>query len=487
MTRDKVVKDKTAKGLIWGGASNIVQQLLNLIFGVWLSRILDVEDYGTIGVLTIFSLVATTLQESGFTQALANKTNPTHKDFNAVFWCSSSIGVVIYIILFLLAPSIASFFNSPNLIPLSRFLFLGFVFASIGTAHNAYLFRYMMVKERAISMITGLLVAGIVGVTLAYNGYAYWGLAAQHITYIICTNVLFWHFTKWKPSLKISFTPIKEMFKFSYKILITKLCIHLNNHIFNIILGRLFNKKEVGYFTQANKWNLMGSSVVTEMIQGVAQPLFKETSYNIHVQKSVLIKMLKFTSFVSFPALLGLAYTAPEFIEILLTDKWINSASILSILCIGGAFLPINNLLSNLIISKGKSNTYMWITIALVLTQLTFALILYPYGIKNMISSFVLLQIVWFNIWCWFIKKELAITAKEILISVLPYAIITIIAVCITEFCIPTTINTYITLVSKIIAVTTIYLLSLYVGRFSILTETAYQLKSIISKKKNND
>lgn len=477
------LKDKTARGLVWGGFSNVTQQLLNLVFGVWLSRILNVEDYGTIGVLTIFTLIATTLQESGFTQAVTNKKNATHRDFNSIFWCSSFIGVFLYIILFFCAPFIASFFNSPNLVALSRFLFLGFVFSSLGTAHNAYLFKHMMVKERAISMITGLFVSGIVGVTLAYQGYAYWGLACQHLAYIICTNLLFGYFTKWKPTLEFSFAPIKEMFSFSYKILITKICIHLNNHIFNIILGRLFSKKEVGYFTQANKWNLMGSSVITEMIQGVAQPLFKNVNDDKTLKEQVFLKMMRFTAFITFPALLGLAFVAPEFIEILLTDKWSFSASLLSILCLGGTFLPLNNLMSNLIISTGKSSIYMWNSIALVALQLISALFLYPFGIKSMIASFVVLQFVWFFVWYYFAQRIISISLLKLLREVVPYALITCIVIAITNLTVVSIDNIYLLLSLKVILVTVLYFTILFFGKFSILTETIYQLKRIIFKR----
>lgn len=469
---------------MWGGASNLILQFLNLTFGIWLSRILSVEDYGTIGVLTIFTLIATTLQESGFTQAIANKKSPSHNDFNAIFWCSSAIGLTTYITLFFLAPSIATFFNNPDLVPLARFLFLGFVFASLGTAHNAYIFKNMMVKERAISMIIGLTFSGTIGVVLAYNNYAYWGLAIQHVTYVICTNLLFSYFTKWKPTLKIDLKPIKSMFRFSYKILITKLCIHLNNHIFNIILGHLFNKREVGVFTQANKWNLMGSSIITEMIQGVAQPLFRETAEIKNIQEDVFLKILRFTAFIAFPTLLGLAYTAPEFITILLTEKWTDSAYLLRILCVGGAFLPLNHLLANFIISTGKSSIYMWNTIALLVSQIAAAILLYPLGIKYMMYSFVILQVIWFFIWYIFIKRELNISIYKLLTQVFPYLLYSAITIGLSTVCLQYISNIYLLLFLKIAIVFSSYLLLLLLKKDYILKETIYYIKKTILTKK---
>lgn len=480
-TQTPSLKEKTIQGLFWGGFSIGLQQLLNLVFGIWISRILNASDYGIIGVLTIFTLIATTLQESGFTQAIANKKDATLKDFNSIFWCSSFIGISLYIILFFAAPLITEFFNMPELTKLSRFLFIGFVLSSFGTAYNAYLFKNLMVKQKAISTLSGLFVSGIVGVTLAYGGYAYWGLAAQHITYVLVTNFLFFYFSQWIPKLSFSSATIKELIPFSSRILITKICNHINNHVLNIIIGKFFSQIEVGYYSQSNKWNLMSSSIVTEMVHGVSQPVLRTVDKEKDRQKNIFLKLLRFTSFTAFPLLFGLAYIAPEFIEIALTAKWLPSAELLQIICIGGAFLPINNLLSNLLISTGKSNQYMWITVVTGSLQVISALILYPYGIKNMVIGVVSLQVFTTLLWFSFAKKGLSITFYEFLKDIIPYAIAMAISIGACFIILPNDLNIYLFVIAKIGIVATIYLTILIVFKSSILME-CYQ---IIRKKKS--
>ena len=161
------LKDKTAKGLLWGGLSNGIQQLLNLVIGIFLARLLSQSDYGMVGMLAIFTALGTTLQEGGFISALNKRRNASYEDFNAVFWTSLGIGVTIYIILFLSAPLIANFYNEPRLIPLSRYIFLSFVISSLSTAPRAYMFRNMMVRETSIMTIISLAVSGIVAVAMA--------------------------------------------------------------------------------------------------------------------------------------------------------------------------------------------------------------------------------------------------------------------------------------------------------------------------------
>lgn len=194
---EQSLKEKTAKGLFWGGLSNGVQQLLNLFFGIFLSRILNAEDYGMVGMLSIFSLIAGSLQESGFTAALANKRNISHKDYNAVFWFSTGLSACLYLILFLCAPLIAEFYHTPELTALARYTFLGFFVASLGIAHSAYLFRNLMVKQKAMAVTIGLTASGTIGITMACLGFAYWGIATQSIVYVGTINICYWCFSPW--------------------------------------------------------------------------------------------------------------------------------------------------------------------------------------------------------------------------------------------------------------------------------------------------
>lgn len=482
MTIDEsTLKGKTAKGLFWGGMSNGAQQLLNLFFGIFLARILNAEDYGMVGMLTIFTVIAGSLQESGFTNALVNKKDASHKDFNAVFWFSTLLGVTLYIILFFCAPLIAQFYHKPELTPLARFLFLGFLMSSTATAHNAILFKRLMVKQKAIAQITGLTISGIVGVTMAFNGMAYWGIATQSVVNIMITNALFWYFSPWRPTLSINLRPLKQMFEFSSKILVTNIFIQTNNNIFSLLLGRLFSTAEVGYYTQANKWDNMGYSLIGNMVNGVAQPVLTAVSDDQDRQRNVFRKMLRFTSFISFPAMFGLALVAHELIVIAVTDKWLPCVTILQWLCIWGAFFPITTLYTNLIISKGKSNIYMWNTIALGVLQLVALLFAHPYGIQTMIITFVLINVGWLFIWQYFVWRLLRLTLIKALKDILPFAFFALATMAVTYFITLNVSNIYLVFTIKIIIATAIYIFTMWVTNSVVFKES---MQFLLNRKK---
>ena len=469
---EQSLKDKTAKGLFWGGVSNGVQQLLNLFFGIFLARLLTPTDYGMVGMLTIFSALASILQEGGFISALTNRKKTEHKDYNAVFWFSLLMGTSLYALLYIGAPLIADFYNQPELTDLARLSFLGFLISCTNVAPRAFLFKHLKTKENAIISFLSLTLSGITGITLAANGFAYWGIAIQSITYTLSMTIFSYYFSGWCPSWKIDFTPIQEMIGYSSKLIVTHAFHIINANLFSVLLGKFYSEKEVGYFNQANKWNTMGYTTINGMITSVAQPVLSSISEDKGYQLKALRKMLRFTAFVSFPAMFGLSLTAPEFITLAITDKWLPSAHIMQILCIGGAFLPISNLFSQLLLSRGHSSIYMWCTILLSILQLTTAYIAYPYGLETMLYAFIIVNISWIGVWLHFVHREIGLACLSFLKDICPYLLLSGGLVILAHYATLNIESIIIRLTGKIVSVGGLYLLILWLMKSVILQES---------------
>ncbi|WP_164110931.1 MULTISPECIES: lipopolysaccharide biosynthesis protein [Sphingobacterium] len=453
------LKNKTTKGLLWGGLSNGLQQVIGALFGILLSRVLTPSDYGMIAMVTIFSLIASAFQESGFVNGIANKASVGHKDYNAVFWCTISASTILYIILFFCAPLIAGYYKIPELKPLSRLVFLSFWTGSFGIAHNAYLFRNLMVKERAITLFCALVISNLAGLTFAYLGFAYWGIAIQTIIYTSTCSLLFFYFSKFRPSFKFNFEPLKEIIGFSSKIFVTNVFIHINNNVYSLVLGKYYSPKDVGNVGQAVKWNLMGQSVITNMINNVVQPVLNEIQHDQDRQVRVFRKILAFTSFIAFPLLFGLALVSEEFIIIALTEKWLDSAPYLKQLCVGGAFLVVSNVFSNLILSKGKSNIYLLSIVSFGIIQLLILLFAHGSGILFMLQLTVLLQISWLFVWYTLAKPYINYSLLNILYDVFTYALFAALAASIANFSISFFSNDYLRLTVAILSMCLSYVI----------------------------
>ena len=260
------LKDKTAKGLFWGGVSNGVQQMLAMLLGIYLARTLSEEDYGLVGMLAIFSGIAGTIVNSGFTVALTNKKEVTRAEYDAVFWFMTLVGLALYGILFAAAPWIADFYGRPELTALARVLFIAFFLAGIGGVSYTVMFKRLMVKEQAKIDIASLILSGLVGISLAMAGFAYWSLAIQSVVYVGASSLLKCYVAPWRPSLRIDFRPLRGLFGFSVKLFLTNLFIQVNTNIVSVLLGRLYDARQVGYYSQGYKWMGMGNTFLSNFV-----------------------------------------------------------------------------------------------------------------------------------------------------------------------------------------------------------------------------
>ena len=393
------LKEKTAKGMFWGGLNNGMQQLVGLVFGILLGRLLSPSDYGMMAMISIFSLVATALQNSGFTAALANLKAPAHEDYNSVFWFNIIVGLSLYGVLFVCAPLIASFYHNEAITPLCRYAFLSIVLAGMGTAQSAYLFKNLMVREQAKAGITAIVLSSVTGATMAWHGMAYWSLATQGLVFVGVNTLMVWHYSPWRPTRDICFGPVRRMFRFSCKILATTIITHVNTNVLNILLGRYFSERDTGHYNQAYQWDSKCFMLVQGMVQQVAQPVLVGLNGEAGRQLKVLRKMMRFTAFISFPLLFGLSLVAEEFILLTITDKWLASARLMQVLCVGGAVMPLCTLLTNTIISKGRSDTYLYGTVALGVVQIAVMAGIWPLGIYTMVVAHAAINIIWLFVW----------------------------------------------------------------------------------------
>ena len=418
------LKEKTAQGLLWGGLNSGIQQLVGLAFGIVLGRLLSPSDYGMMAMISIFSLVATALQDSGFRTALTNIEHPKHEDYNSVFWFNIIMASSLYVILFLAAPLIGEYYHTPRVVPLCRYAFLSIVIASLGTAQSAYLFKHLRAKQQAEAGALAVILSSLTGVGMAFAGMAYWSLATQGLVYVGINTLLQWHFSPWRPSIHgITCAPVRRMFRFSCKILATTIMTHVNNNVLNILLGHYFTPRDTGNYNQAYQWNTKCYSLVQSMVAQVAQPVLVSLNGEEGRQKDVFRKMMRFTAFITFPLLFGFGLVAKEFIVTAIGEKWLASAQLIQILCISGATMPLSTLFSNMIISKGRSGTFFWCTFTLGLVQIATMVLIWPMGIRTMVIAYTLLNTSWLLVWLFFVRRLIGYGYWMFFCDVMPFAL----------------------------------------------------------------
>lgn len=481
MEQECGLKETAAKGLFWGGVSNGVQQLVNVAFGIFLARILSVDDYGMVGMLAIFAAIANAVQESGFRSALTNRKNITDADYNSVFWVSFGLGVVLYIILFFSVPLIAGFFHTPELVPLGRFLFLGFLISSTGTAHNAFLFKNMMAKQMAKATLSASLISGLVALVMALNGMAYWGIAAQNVTYIAVSTMMFWRYSGFRPSFRISLRPVREMLPFSLKLLVTTIFHLLNENFFTALLGRFFTRVDVGYYSNGYKWTNIGTQTISLAIENVMQPVMSKADEDSRLR--VFCKLLQVTAFVALPCMIGLALVAPEFISITIGEKWLPSAAIMSVLCVWGAFFPICQVYQKQLLSAGLSGTMMFCVVSRCLVQIAVVAVTFRYGILTMVSAGTAANVLSILVVHYFVRRINGVTLRDLAVAVIPFVLVTAVAVAAGYFAALAVDGDFVRIIIKIIVTASVYVGLLWVARSQTFMEALRFVRGMVRRK----
>lgn len=482
----ETLKDKTAKSLFWAVLNNGSLQLLNILFGVVLARLLTPGDYGIVGVLTIFTLIAGNLQSGGFSQGLINLKSPQSNDYNSVFWFNVIISGILYAFLWFCSPLIAAFFHQPVLVGVSRFVFLSFLISSLGIAHGAYMSKNMMNREIAIINIIALLCSGMTGIVLAYLGFSYWSLAWQQVIFISITNLGRFYYVPWRPSFAVDFGPVKRMFSFSVKILITNIINTLNGQILTLIFGRLFHISVVGLFTQANKWNTQAHSFVSGTLLQVAQPVLVSVSEDRERLLRVFRKMLRFSAFISFPVMLGLAFVSKEFILVALGEKWVDCFPLLRILCVAGAFMPFYTVFQNLTIGCKRSDIYLWCNVGLIVAQIVCILLCYYCFSQSIVAvvivySFIL--VAWLAVWQQVAARLTGLSWKDTLMDIVPFLVITASVIGISCVFTMWIHNVWLLLASKVLISVLLYVFIMKTLKVKIFTECIEFAKQKISRK----
>lgn len=476
MTDD--LKQTTARGFFWAALGGGAQQVVTLLIGVALARLLSVDDYGTVGVLTVFSLIAGNLQESGFTATLAVRRSASEADYSAVCWFSTSVSICMYALLFLLAPSIAAYNHSPELTHYARVIFLGFVISSLGTAPAALLFRQMRVKERTSSQVCASMLSGIVGLGMAAAGMGCWALVGMDLCYKLTYTSMVWHFSHWHPALMrpaAVWQHIRPLLPQSVNILATNLLTSLSGQLLQSLLGGRYSLHTVGHYSQAQKWQTMGQQLLSGMVGSVAQPVMARVSDDRERQQRVLLTLMRFTAFMSFPALLGFAYVA-QIVPMIIGSKWNACVPLLQMLCIAGSTVPLSQTMANLVIARQRSGIFLSVSSILLALQMAAFFLLGGQEIRLLVLVVASIQLMAFPVWALTVKALCNVSLRGITWAVLPYMAATMAAILACRF------MGIENIWARIPVVAILYVAQLALFRNATLREAAQFLKSRIKK-----
>lgn len=349
-----------------------------------MARMLTPEDYGLVGMLTIFIAISQSLIDSGFSQALIRKQNRTETDNSTVFYFNIAVGVLLYLVLFLCAPLIARFYDQPILVPLTRLVSLSVLINSFVVVQRALLTVNIDFKTQAKASFTAALSAGAVGIGMAYGGFGVWSIVWYQLTNLSVNVGLLWLLSKWRPRRIFSWAAFRELFGFGSKLAVSGIIDTLYNNVYLIVIGKVFSASDLGYYTRASQFAQFPSSNLTGILQRVTFPVLCTIQDEDERLRSVYRRFLRLSAFIVFPLMMGLAALARPLVVLLLKEQWAFSAVLLQILCLYMMWYPIHAINLNLLQVKGRSDLFLKLEIYKKIIGVSILCITVPMGLVAM-------------------------------------------------------------------------------------------------------
>lgn len=433
----QILKNSAISGSIWKITDRITTQAIGFVIGVVLARLLSPDDYGLMGMLSIFFSVASTFQDSGFGSALIQKKNKTEDDYSTVFIFNITASVIIYVLFFVAAPYIADFYQVPLLEDVVRISSISFITGGLSNIFYTKLNIDLRFKLIAKLSITGTIITGVTGISLAYLGYGIWALVVQNLSCSILVGLLLWFVVGWRPSFRFSKKSFSSLFKFGSNVLLSNMINAIYGNLYTLVIGKAYNPTEVGMYNRANGYASMPSDFCSSVTLQVNYPILAKLQDNDELLLKAYEKLLKIPFFFLYPLMIGLIVCIEPLISIMIGDKWLPCVPYLQILCVGYMFYPLNGFNMNLLLVKGRSDLVLRMDLIKKPIGIILLIVAIPFGIIWMMVGKAAYSIIVFSINCYYTKRILdygILRQVKILTPITLNAIIMGVAIYVTTF-----------------------------------------------------
>ena len=327
------MNNSISNNILWRFAERFLAQLIAFIVSIILARILLPEHYGTVALVNVFILFADVFVESGLPSALIQKKDSDNFDFSTVFYFNIGFSIILYVVLFFLAPIISDYYNNYLLTPVIRVLSIRIFIAAFNSIQQAYISKNMQFKKFFLATLFGTIVSAAVGIILAYNGFGVWALVFQYLSNILIDTIILFFVIKWKPLLYFSLRRLKYLLKYGWKILFEGVAATFYSQIRNLIIGKVYTEIDLGYYNRGDQFPGLIMNNINTSINSVLFPAMSKVQEDNNQLVTILRKSIRITSYILFPMLFGMAAIAFNMVIVLLTDKWIDCVPFIYIAC----------------------------------------------------------------------------------------------------------------------------------------------------------
>ena len=357
------LKDKTIKGTAWSAADAFLGQGVAVRVGIVLARMLSPDEYGLIGICLVFTTVLNGIVDSGFSNALIRKRNVTDIDYNTMFLTNMTISTVLYVLLFIIAPIISTFFSRPELIDLIRTVGIILFANALSITQVTILTKRIDFKTKTKASLTSAILSGVIGIAMAIMGFGVWALVGQMLSKQILYTVCLWILNKWWPSFTFSFKSFHYMWGFGWKLMLSGLLNNIWNQLYQVVVGKCYSPATLGQFTKSNEYAGIFSSNLSVIIQRVSYPVLSELQDDKERMVEGYRRVIKMTMFVTAICMISLGAISEPLLYCMIGPQWHEAATYMPLICISMSLYPLHAINLNMLQVLGRSDIFLYLEI----------------------------------------------------------------------------------------------------------------------------
>lgn len=357
------LKDKTVKGVAWSGIDNIVHFGVSFLVAIILARLLSPDDYGLIGLTSIFTAICTTIVNGGMGTALIRTKDASDDDYNTAFIVNLSMSLLLYVLIFLCAPLIAEFFRREELIALTRVTSIGMIIGALALVQKTRLTKRIDFKSQAKITLISSLSSAIIGIGMALLGFGVWALVGQHLSSQIINTVCLWLVNKWVPRMRFSSGSFHKLFGFGWKMMLSGLLDTIWKELYQVVVGKCYSPATLGQYTRAKGFSTLFSSNITSVIQRVTYPVLSNIQDDKERMTNAYRKIIKTTMFITASSMLFMGAVSEPMIYCLIGAKWHEASVYLPLICLTGSTYPLQAINLNMLQVQGRSDLFLGLEI----------------------------------------------------------------------------------------------------------------------------
>ncbi|MCC8188046.1 MAG: lipopolysaccharide biosynthesis protein [Bacteroides sp.] len=419
------LKAKTVSALVWSTIDKVFTQVSYAVTGVILANILPPEDFGLLGIVLVFVAFANIFSDSGFTMALVQKKVTTSRDYSTVFFFNLGICVAIYLLLFLAAPWIASYYEEPRLTLLTRVICLQIIFISLGLVQTGILMKTMNIRKLTLANLIALSLSAVFAILLALNGYGIWALVIQVLSISFFKTLVLWIVSSWRPQAVFSRESLRSTFAVGSHMMLTSFISTFFQNIYTLLISTWYSIRDLGFYTQADKWSRMGITALSQTIGNAIFPALSSIQDDNERMYRVFGKMSRMTAYLSFPVFVGLILVTAPLFHTLFGDKWNPSVPMFQLFLLKGIFFVLTSLLNNYIMAIGKTRIIFRIEVIKNILTLGAIFVTLPMGIIALIIGQVVVGVVQYLITSYNVQKVTGYGMWRQMKDLIPYVALT--------------------------------------------------------------